>query len=146
MERGQEQALQLSRERTTLLACLQELLEAVEGSYFAVVQEDSEEVGSAVMYSVRTVDGESMNVRRDNLRHRKWYRLAFLQVTNDKKHDCWSSQAFASRRVAFYDIFHTQGLEEALKFAMHDDAETAREKATELAQNAFNSSCCGQCC
>jgi hypothetical protein len=77
-----------------------------------------------------------MKVRRENLRHRKWYRLAFLQVTNDKKHDCWSSQAFASRRLAFYDIFHTQGLEEALKFAMHDDAETAREKAAELAQNA----------
>ena len=74
------------------------------------MQEDSEEVGSAVMYSVRTVDGESMKVRRDNLRHRKWYRLAFLQVTNDKKHDCWSSQAFASRRLTFYDIFHTQGL------------------------------------
>ena len=100
------------------------------------MQEDSEEVGSAVMYSVRTADGESMTVRRENLRHRKWYRLAFLQVTNDKKHDCWSSQAFASRRLAFYDIFHTQGLEEALKFAMHDDAEIAREKAAELAQNA----------
>ena len=67
-------------------------VETVEGSYFAVVQEDSEEVGSAVMYSVRTVDGESMTVRRENMRHRKWYRLAFLQVTNDKKHDCWSSQ------------------------------------------------------
>ncbi len=62
----------------------------------------------------------------------------FLQVTNYKKHDCWSSQAFASRRLAFYDIFHTQGLEEALKFAMHDDAETAREKAAELAQNAHS--------
>jgi hypothetical protein len=46
-------------------------VEVVEGSYFAVVQEDSEEVGSDVMYSVRTVDGESMNVRRENLRHRK---------------------------------------------------------------------------
>ncbi len=68
--------------------------------------------------------------------YRKWYRLAFLQVTNDKKHDFWSSQAFASRRLAFYDIFHTQGLEEAIKFAMLDDAETAREKAAELAQNA----------
>jgi hypothetical protein len=88
------------------------------------------------MYSVRTVDGESMNVRRDNLRHRKWYRLAYLQVTNDKKHDCWSSQAFACRRLAFYDISHKQGLEEALKFALHDEAEIPREAAAELAQNA----------
>ncbi len=60
----------------------------------------------------------------------------FLQVTNDKKHDCWSFQAFASRRLTFYDIFHTQGLEEVLKFALHDEAETAREKAAELAQHA----------
>jgi hypothetical protein len=83
-----------------------------------------------------TVDGDSMNVRRDNLRHCELYRFGFLQVTNDKKYDCWSSQAFASRRLSFYDIFHTQGLEEALKFALHDEAEAEREKATELAQNA----------
>ncbi len=43
---------------------------------------------------------------------------------------------FASRRLAFYDIFHTQGIEEALKFAFHDEAETVRQKAGELAQNA----------
>ena len=47
-------------------------VQAVEGSYFAVVEEDSEEVGSAVMYRVRTVDGDSMNVRREHLRHRQW--------------------------------------------------------------------------
>jgi hypothetical protein len=111
-------------------------VQAVEGSYFAVVEEDSEEVGSAVMYRVRTVDGDSMNVRREHLRHRQWYRIAFLEVTNDKKHDCWSSQAFACRRLAFYVVFHKQGLDEALKFALHDAAETAREKAAELAENA----------
>ncbi len=33
-----------------------------------VVEEDFEEVDSAVMYSVSTVDGENMNVRRENLR------------------------------------------------------------------------------
>jgi hypothetical protein len=77
-----------------------------------------------------------MNVRRNNLHHRKWYRLEFLQVTNDKKHNCWSSQAFASRRLVFYDIFHTQGLEEALKFALHDEAEAECKKAAELAQHA----------
>ena len=65
-----------------------------------------------------------------------WYRIAFLQVTNDKKHDCWSSQAFACRRLVFYDIFHKQGLDEAFKFALHDEAEVAREAAAELAQNA----------
>ena len=69
------------------------------------------------------------------MRHRKWYRIAFLQVTNDKKHDCWSSQAFASRRLEFYDIFHTKGLDEALKFAWNDEAETERKKATLMTEN-----------
>ncbi len=32
-----------------------------------VVEEDFEEVDSAVMYSVNTVDGENMNVSRENL-------------------------------------------------------------------------------
>ncbi len=49
------------------------------------------------------------HVKREYLRHRKWYRIAFLQVTNDKKHDCWSPQAFASHRLEFYDIFHKNG-------------------------------------
>jgi hypothetical protein len=66
-------------------------------------------------------------VKREYLRHRKWYRIAFLQVTNDKKHDCWSSQAFACRRLEFYDIFHKKRLDEALKFALNDEAETERK-------------------
>ena len=56
-------------------------VEAVEGSYFAVVEEDSEEVGSAVMYSVRTVDGESMKVRRDNLNLLSHHHQGFGIVT-----------------------------------------------------------------
>jgi hypothetical protein len=67
--------------------------------------------------------------------HRKWYRIAFLQVTNDKKHDCWSSQAFSSLRLEFYYIFHKKGLEEALKFALNDEAETERKEAALMAQN-----------
>jgi hypothetical protein len=62
----------------------------------------------------------------------------FLQVTNDKKHDCWSSQTFASHRIEFHDIFHKKGFDEALKFAWSDEAETARKEAALMAEN----SCC----
>ena len=101
----------------------------VQGSYFAVVDQESPQVGSCVMCTVRRTDGQVSLVKREYLRHRKWYRIAFLQVTNDKKHDCWSSQAFACRRLEFYDIFHKKGLEEALKFALNDEAETERKDA-----------------
>jgi hypothetical protein len=53
-----------------------------------------------------------------------------------KKHDCWSSQAFASHRLEFYDIFHTKGLDEVLKFAWNDEAETARKEAALMAENS----------
>ena len=59
-----------------------------------------------------------------------------MRVDPDKKHDCWSSQAFASRRLEFYDIFHTKGLDEALKFAWNDEAETARKEAALMAENS----------
>ena len=63
---------------------------------------------------------------------------AFLQVTNDKKHDCWSSQAFVCQHLAFYDIFHKQGLDETLKFSKHDVAEVACDTSAELAQNTWS--------
>jgi hypothetical protein len=74
------------------------------------------------------------------LSHRKWYRIVFLQVTNDKKHDCWSSQTFASRRLEFYDIFHKKGLDETLKFAWNDEAETERKEAALMTDNTRSAS------
>jgi hypothetical protein len=111
-------------------------VDVVEGSFFVVVDQDSLEVVSDVTCTVRTTDGEVSLVKREYLRHRKWYRIVFLQGTNDKKHDCWSSQAFTSRRIEFYDIFHKNGLDEALKFASNDKAETARQEATLMAENS----------
>jgi hypothetical protein len=86
------------------------------------------------MCSVRTTDREVSLVKREYLRHRKWYRIAFLQVTNDKKHDYWSSQAFVSRRLEFYDIFHNKGLDESLKFAWNDETKTERKKAALMSE------------
>ena len=49
-----------------------------------------------------------------------------MQVTNDKKHDCCSSQTFADRRLRFFEIWHIAGVDAALKFALEDRAEEAR--------------------
>jgi len=98
-------------------------VDVVEGSYFAVADFGSTGVGIDVMYTVITTNGERHEVRREYFRHRKWHRIAFLQVTNDKKHDCWSSQAFAYKRLNFFDIFDKEGFDAAREFARNDRAE-----------------------
>jgi len=57
--------------------------------------------------------------------HRRWHRIAFLQVTNDKKQNCVSSQAFANQRLRYYEIFQKGGSEAALVFLFDDRAEQA---------------------
>jgi hypothetical protein len=37
--------------------------------------------------------------------------------------------------LEFHDIFHKQGLDEALKFAWNDEAGTERKKAVLMAEN-----------
>jgi hypothetical protein len=56
----------------------------VHGSFFTVVDQDSLEVGSDVMCSVRTTDGEVSLVKREYLRHRKWYRIASFKLPMTK--------------------------------------------------------------
>ena len=65
----------------------QDNVDVVHGSYFAVVDQESPQVCSDVMYTVGTTDGQIGLVKRKYLRHWKWYHIVFLQVTNDKKHD-----------------------------------------------------------
>ena len=108
--------------------------EAAEGSFYAVVHQGSKEAGSEVIYTLRRPNGEEVQAPRARLRHRKWHRTAFIQITNDKKHDCFSSQAFHDRRLQFFDIWSKRGRDAALAFAQEDRAEAAR-KQTE-AENA----------
>eukprot|EP00966_Prymnesium_polylepis_P172802 3996364-Prymnesium_polylepis.1 len=96
------------------------------GSYFAIVDVGSSEVGKDVMYTVRIGDGSTRQVRRELLRHRKWYCIAFLQFTNDPKHDHWSTTAFANRRQQFFQKLNDSGLQAALEFARDDRAEAKR--------------------
>ena len=70
--------------------------------------------------------------------HREWYRIVFLQVTNDKKHDYWSSQVFSSHRLEFYDIFHKKGLDETLKFDWNDEVETVRKDVELMTENTLS--------
>jgi len=110
-------------------------LEAVEGSFFATVHEAGQDIGRHVVYTVCNADGDHVAVQRQYLRHRRWHRIAFLQVTNDKKHDAWSSQAFADRRLKFFEIWQKEGVNAALSFAGNDRAEEARKESEEKASS-----------
>jgi hypothetical protein len=79
-------------------------VETVEGSLFAIVDVGSREVDSDITCTLRMTDGELIHVLRHHLHRRRWYGIAFVQVTNDKKHDCYSLQAFADRRLRFFEI------------------------------------------
>ena len=103
--------------------------ELVPDAYFAVVHVGSVEVGADVEYTVRLNSGELRKVRRGLLRHRKWHRIAFLQFTNDKKHDHWSSTAFATGRQEFFQVWNDSGRTAALEFARSDLADTKRKEA-----------------
>ena len=96
------------------------------GSYFAVIDRASTETGEAVEYVVKRPNGDCITVRRELLRHRKWHRMAFLQFTNDKQHDGWSTQAFASRRHHFFQMWNDRGHAAAVAFALDDMAERRR--------------------
>lgn len=94
------------------------------GSYFATVESGPDSDNQYVV--VRGSDSERVTVPRALLRHRKGYRIAFVQITNDKMHDGFASQAFARRRLQFAEIWSTKGRAAALDFARDDLAEKAR--------------------
>ena len=100
--------------------------DVVEGSYYAIIERGSTEVGEAVEYVVKPPGGASVTVRRSLLRERKWHRMAFLQFTLEKKHDAFTTQAFFDRRHKFFQIWCDRGREAALEFARNDRAEAKR--------------------
>jgi hypothetical protein len=103
--------------------------ELVPDAEFGVVDAGSVEVGRDVEYTVKLRSGDVRKVRRALLRHRKWHRIAFLQFTNDKKHDHWSSTAFATRRQEFFQEWNDNGRKAALEFACADLADANRKEA-----------------
>ena len=107
--------------------------ELVPGARFAVVKVGSTEVGADVEYTVCCGDGEVLKVPRTRLRHRKWHRIAFLQFTNDKKHDHWSTTAFATRRLGFFQVWNDNGRKAALSFACDDMADAKRKELEAIA-------------
>ena len=88
-----------------------------EGSFFAVVTEGSEQTGEEIEYTVKKLDGTSLQVPRCRLRQRKWHRIAFLGITNEKQHVAISTQAFHARQLNFWRLWHEHGRDAALAFA-----------------------------
>ena len=128
-------------------------IEAVEGSFWARVEILLDAAGNAVEYvegadvdyivrhESREMDSFSLGfcvsmVKRSRLRHSKRHRIAFLQITNDKKHDLWSSSAFATKRQEFFQKWQESGRAAAIEWARNDRAESARKDATTAAADA----------
>ena len=61
-------------------------------SYFAEIEVGSDRIGPGVLYTVVRPDGSRETLPRHRLRHRVWHRVAFLGVTNEKKHVTTSTQ------------------------------------------------------
>lgn len=112
-------------------------IQAVEGSFWARVERCANNEGTTVEYAdgegvsyvVRSLDGQLQTVPRSQLRHRRRHRIAFVQVTNDKKHDFYSSSAFATRRQDFFQKWHQCGHAAAIEWACNDTAERERLNA-----------------
>ena len=128
-------------------------IEAVEGSFWARVEILMSAAGNAVEYvegtdveyivrhESREIDSFSLGfcvskVKRSRLHHRKRHRIAFLQITNEKKHDLWSSSAFATKRQEFFQKWQESGREAAIEWARDDHAESERKEAEAVVQAA----------
>jgi hypothetical protein len=98
-----------------------ESIEHVAGSYFAIVEVGSELAGEDVIYPVVKRDGTSEQVPRGRLRHRVWHRVAFLGITDDKRHVGTTTQTFHKRELEFWRIWHEQNRDAAIKYALMDE-------------------------
>lgn len=83
-------------------------IEPAEGSYFAVIRVGSLEVGPDVLYTVQrtgvrdTNNMAAIQVRRKQLRERRWHTTAFIGVTNEKRHDGWTTQAMIDWQLKYW--------------------------------------------
>ena len=95
---------------------------------------EGEDVEYIVRHFSRDMDDCSLGlcvskIKRSRLRHRKRHRIAFLQITNEKKHDLWSSSAFATDRQQFFQEWLTNGRASAIEWARNDMAARKRSEA-----------------
>ena len=73
-------------------------VEVVEGSFFATVHVDSQEVGREVVYTVRAADGTLHQVQRQMLRHQRWHWTA-SDITPSEMASEWRAAGFTLREV-----------------------------------------------
>ena len=129
-------------------------IEAVEGSFWARIESmtdatsgvvtayvEGEDVEYIVRHFSREMDDCSLGhcvskIKRSRLRQRKRHRIAFLQITNEKKQDLWSSSAFATDRQRFFQEWHTNGRASAMEWSRSDMAERQRSEAETAANSA----------
>lgn len=87
-------------------------LEPAAGSHFAVVKRcpSQEDAGHPTdIYLVQSGSvGELMPVPRDRLRHRKLHTVAFVCITDDKRHDAISTQHMLREQFKYWKEHHDQ--------------------------------------
>lgn len=75
--------------------------EPTEGAFYAVVQTPPLSPSEPQLYSVKVYGHSSLpdeheihGINRERLRHRKWRTTATIGVTDEKRHDAWTTQHF----------------------------------------------------
>ena len=112
------------------------------GSAFAFVETGSDAVGENVEYTVVLADGSRKVVARSLLRRRIWHRIAFLGVTNEKRHVSTSTQAFHSRQLRFWQAWNDRGRTAALAEDLATDRAAAPNDAPSATPAAANAPAC----
>lgn len=70
-------------------------------SFWAAVKED---IGND-SYVVKDANGNEFEQKREDLRFRNRYSVAFGHITDDKKHDRWAMQHFTSHEIPYLEKF-----------------------------------------
>ena len=74
-------------------------LEPAKGSFFATIHSGGIAEGEDVIYVVEKADGTVVGgLERARLRHRKAHTTAFVSVTDEKRHDSYTTQHFLNKQ------------------------------------------------
>lgn len=114
-------------------------LQPADGSFWAEVVEVSGPQMQGVdeslrVYGVRpfgaSPDDAPQHVQRQHLRHRKKHTIAFMHVSDDKKHDSWAAQFFLNASLKILkERYVDRGVEQFMALHIHSDNASSHFKS-----------------
>ena len=73
-------------------------MQPAKGSFFAAVHTSPAAAGEDAVYSVKRNDGTVIEgIKRRHLRHRVFFTEAFASITDEKRHDGYTTSHFLNR-------------------------------------------------